>query len=311
MKHKISFLLPAHNEGKIIAKTLANLMNLSYDNYEVIIGLDGCTDDTENIVKTCDLLYPGKLRYFKLNLRQGKPAVINSIIKHATGDIIIINDADWIFRVESQEAIERFLSTFDDPSVGGICENNALEFEEIRLRTGNLGFKMVAYSSQLWYEYQKKEFTSTEGNMGYLNEPAMFLTNVFRKTLFKPNESLGDDFERTNDILDTGKKIVIPLDEDSPRFIPVYDSISIKDLFKLKIRTAIAREQVQSKRPLPKYYYPKAVWYILSRSWKYGIGVGLMMIFWIALTTCATFIGKFKYKRGVSTKEGWKLRVKR
>ena len=48
---KISFLIAAHNEEKIIGKTLENLLRLPYSNFEVIIGLDGCTDNTEKIVK--------------------------------------------------------------------------------------------------------------------------------------------------------------------------------------------------------------------------------------------------------------------
>ena len=48
---KLSFLIPAHNEEKIISKTLNNLINLPYENYEVLVGLDGCTDRTEEIVK--------------------------------------------------------------------------------------------------------------------------------------------------------------------------------------------------------------------------------------------------------------------
>jgi len=49
---KISFLISAHNEEKIIGRTLENLINLPYENYEIILGLDGCTDNTERIVKS-------------------------------------------------------------------------------------------------------------------------------------------------------------------------------------------------------------------------------------------------------------------
>lgn len=307
---KISFLMAAHNEEKIIAKSLSNLSNLPYANYEIIVGLDGCTDNTEEIVKSFEKK-SRKIRHFNLNLRQGKPAVINAIIRKASGDIIIINDADWIFRVKNKESLERFLSVFQNKKIGGISEANALEFVPEKLKQGNLGFKMVAYSSQLWYEYQKKNFTRKENNLLYLKEPTMFLTNIFRRSLYKPNVSLGDDFERTRDIMDSGYKIVISLDENSPRFIPVYNKIYIKDLFKLKIRTAIAREQIKSEQKVGvKNYYLPAVLFILRKSWSYGISVGFMMLFWVFLTTIATFVGKFK-SRKTSTKEGWAMRMRR
>ncbi len=47
---KISFLMAAHNEEKIIGEALDSLSKIPYENYEVIIGLDGCTDGTEGIV---------------------------------------------------------------------------------------------------------------------------------------------------------------------------------------------------------------------------------------------------------------------
>ncbi len=71
---KISFLIPAHNEEKIIGKTLDNLFNLPYNNYEVIIGLDGCTDNTEQIVRKFRKK-SNRFGYYKFDLRKGKPAV--------------------------------------------------------------------------------------------------------------------------------------------------------------------------------------------------------------------------------------------
>ena len=309
---KLSFLMAAHNEEKIIAQTLSNLANLPYSNYEVIIGLDGCTDRTEEIVKSFEKKSK-KIRHYNLNLRQGKPAVINTIIKKATGNIIIINDADWIFKVKNPETLKKFLSLFDNPKIGGIVEANALEFIPEKIKTGNLGYKMVAYSSQLWYEYQKKAFTKKENAFLYLKEPTMFLTNIFRRKLYKPNISLGDDFERTRDIMDEGYKIVISLDEDAPRFIPVYNKVSLKDLFKQKMRTSIAREQLKEKKmPLPKNYYLSSVFYIFKNSWKFGIKAGFITTFWIAMTITATFISKIKSKfKKTSTKEGWTMRMQR
>jgi len=309
---KISFLIAAHNEEKIIAQPLENLLRLPYKNYEVLVGLDGCTDKTEEIIKR----FSRKskiIKYYKLNIRKGKPAVINTIIKKASGDIIIIHDADWIFQVKNKESLKKFISIFNDKKIGGISEADALEFEKNKIKSGNLGFRMVAYSSQLWYKYQKNTFTRKRGNLLYLEEPTMFLTNIFRRTLFKPNVSLGDDFERTKDIMDRGYKIAIPLD-DAPRFIPVYDKVSISDLFRQKIRTAIAREQLKETRkmPLPKNYYLSSLFYIFKNSWKYGIKAGLMVSFWIALTTIATIISKIKSKfKKIGTREGWTMRAER
>ncbi|MFA6889259.1 MAG: glycosyltransferase, partial [Candidatus Woesearchaeota archaeon] len=83
-KNKISFVIPAHNEEKIIGKTLSNLYKLPYEKYEVLIGLDGCTDKTEDIAKSFTKK-SGKFKYFKMKSRSGKPDVIDYLIKKSKG----------------------------------------------------------------------------------------------------------------------------------------------------------------------------------------------------------------------------------
>ena len=72
-----------------------------------------------------------RIKYYKLNLRRGKPAVIDRIIKYAKGEIIIINDADWIFSVKDKESFYDFISAFDDEKIGGIAESFPIEWSDI------------------------------------------------------------------------------------------------------------------------------------------------------------------------------------
>src|SRR3989344_7828448 len=192
---KISFLVAAHNEEKIIAKTLLNLLNLPYDNYEVLIGLDGCTDKTEEIVRGFTKKSK-KIRYFSLNLRKGKPEVIDFLMKKTTGEIVIINDADWIFTLDGNEKLEEYLSVFKDKKIGGIAESFPVEWDKKKIKSGNIGFRIVAYGTYFWFEFQKKKFAAERKGKLYVENPKMFLTNVFRRKLYKKSLSLGDDFER-------------------------------------------------------------------------------------------------------------------
>ena len=224
-QYKISFLIPAHNEEKIIATTISHLLKIPYDNYEIILGLDGCTDKTEDIVKNfCNK--SNKVRYYKLNLRQGKPAVIDSIIKKAGGEIIFINDADWMYGIKNKKIFEEFLSVFNDKKIGGIAESFPAEWHQNMLKKGDIGYKMEAYSSYFWLKYQKQRFTYKKGKLRYLKEPTMFLTNIFRKKLYKPNFSLGDDFERTSHIMKNRYQVVLFDNPDMPRIKTTYQEIS-------------------------------------------------------------------------------------
>ena len=307
---KLSFLIAAHNEEKIISKTLDNLINLPYKNYEVILGLDGCTDKTEEIVKSF-MKKSKKIRYYKLNLRQGKPEVIDTIIKKAKGEIIIINDADWIFRVKDEKDLQELLKPFQDPKIGGIAESFPTEWDKENLKIANIGYKLIAYSTLFWFEFQKKNLTKKYKNWLILKEPTMFLTNIFRKELYKKNLTLGDDFERTRAIMDKGKDIAIFTNPKLPRMIASYSTIKIKDIFKQKVRTRLARKQLEKteKMKLSNSTYPyKSVSYILKRGWKSGLYLGFLVSFWTFIMAYGYIIAKFK---STDTRKGWQLRAER
>jgi glycosyltransferase involved in cell wall biosynthesis len=307
---KLSFIIAAHNEEKIIENTILNLLKIPYSNYEILIGLDGCTDNTEEIVEKLSKNF-SKVKYRKLNLREGKPRVVDEMIKKAKGEIIIINDADWIFRVKNKESFDEFFSVFEDLKIGGIAESFPAEWHVDRLKAGDLGYRMEAYSSYLWYEFQKDNFTYKKNNLRYLKVPKMFMTNIFRKELYKKNYSLGDDFERTYDIMSGGHKIVIFENEEIPRIATTYTSTSLRDLFRQKVRTSIARDQLKDLKKsdvnIENYYLP-VIKYIFKNSWKLGINIGLMMSLWIFISTSSVILSKFK---SFGTKEGWNIRIKR
>lgn len=313
MNKKISFLMAVHNEEKILPKSLTALLKIPYNNYEIIVGLDGCTDRSEEIAKEF-AKKSKKIRYYKLNLRQGKPAVIDSIIKKAKGEIIFINDADWLFEAGSRKKFEDFLGVFNDSKVGGIAEAFPVEWHKDTLAKSNFGYKMEAYSTYLWIEFQKEKFSEKDkdnGSIRVVKEPSMFLTNIFRKKLYDRNFSLGDDFERTYSIMKKDYKVVLFEDENVPRIKTAYNTIKVRDIFRLKIRTAIARKQLSSRKVfkigLTNYYIP-AIFYIFKESVKKGPDWAFINSYWIILTCIATVIASFKR---VSTREGWKIRLKR
>jgi cellulose synthase/poly-beta-1,6-N-acetylglucosamine synthase-like glycosyltransferase len=307
MNPELSFLIPAHNEEKIISKTLNNLVSLPYKNYEVLIGLDGCTDRTEEIVdKFVNRL--NNFKKYKLKSRNGKPEVVDSLIKKSTGEIIIINDADWIFKVDSEEKLSEFFGVFNDSKIGGIAESFPVEWDEDKLRKGNFWYKSVAYGNYFWIQSQKDLFSKKRGGLIYINESGMFLTNIFRKDLYKKNVSLGDDFERTRDVKNQGFEIVVFNDESSPRMIASYENISFRDLLKQKIRTSIARKQVSKKEEDFAKYQNKIGRQILIKSWREGILPGVYATSWLAVTLLGSLIAKSK---NVGTKEGWTMRAER
>jgi glycosyltransferase involved in cell wall biosynthesis len=95
---KLTIIIPAYNEGKTIHFILEKILSVQLINNidkEIIIVNDCSTDDTENAIQSFIIENPGKdIQYYKHEINQGKGAAIHTGIQKATGDFVIVQDAD-------------------------------------------------------------------------------------------------------------------------------------------------------------------------------------------------------------------------
>lgn len=92
---KLSIIIPAYNEEKTIGEVLKRLSKLKVGKVvkEIIVVDDGSTDNTLSVIS--NFKYPiSNFKIIKHKKNQGKGAAVQSGIKEATGDIILIQDAD-------------------------------------------------------------------------------------------------------------------------------------------------------------------------------------------------------------------------
>ena len=308
---KISFIMSVYNEERIIKNALDNFkkINSFKRDIEFIIGLDGCTDKTLDIIKEYKFV-----RYTNFKNRNGKHFIIKELIKKAKGDIIIIQDADWTFNVNTKHDIDTILLWFKDQNLGGIAESYPVEYDLKRLNNiKSLGFLGSAWANYFWMDFQRKRFTVKKKNKLYVNPKIRnfpFLVNIFRKNLYIKNITLGDDFERSLDILNKGYSIIVLEDPNMPRMIASYDTIRIKDLFRQKLRTSIARDQIFKKYnikvTLLNFYIP-LFFYTLINCYKIKRIRSIFALFIWLFIMLITIIFKSKEK---STKDGWLMRAK-
>lgn len=95
---KLSVIIPAYNEEKTIWKVLEKLKSVDLIGdfkKELVIVNDCSTDNTESVAKRFVAENPDlEISYFRHEYNQGKGAALHTGIRKATGDYVIVQDAD-------------------------------------------------------------------------------------------------------------------------------------------------------------------------------------------------------------------------
>ncbi|MEK6943386.1 MAG: glycosyltransferase family 2 protein [Nanoarchaeota archaeon] len=101
---KLSVIIPAYNEAGTIADVIRKVKNAKLENIskEIIIVDDASTDGTEKIL--AKIKDPSiKIIRHKNNL--GKGAAIRTALKHVTGDMVIVQDADLEYNPNEYQSL--------------------------------------------------------------------------------------------------------------------------------------------------------------------------------------------------------------
>ncbi len=96
--NRLSIVIPAYNEGRTIHFILDKIKQVTLlDNLEkeIILVNDCSTDSTEDSILSYIAQNPSlTIQYVKHQVNKGKGAALHTGIAHATGEIIVIQDAD-------------------------------------------------------------------------------------------------------------------------------------------------------------------------------------------------------------------------
>jgi peptidoglycan-N-acetylglucosamine deacetylase len=115
---RVSVLVPAYDEERVIASTLTSVLRSDYPDFEVIVVDDGSRDMTSEIVETHFARDP-RVRLFR-QPNQGKSAALNRAVAEADGEILLTIDADTQIDATTMWKLVRH---FVDHDVAGVAGN--------------------------------------------------------------------------------------------------------------------------------------------------------------------------------------------
>lgn len=174
----LTLLICAHNEEAVIRERVENALAMDYptDRMQILIASDGSDDGTAHIVRAFDK----RITFLDFSTRRGKAATLNHAIQHATGEIVLLSDANTVIQ---SAAARRLVRWFVDPSVGVVCG-------KLQIRDSHTGMNVdgAYWKYETFLKTQENRLGALLGSNGAIY--------AIRRSLFEPipANTIVDDF---------------------------------------------------------------------------------------------------------------------
>ena len=106
----VSILLASYSGHRFIKESLDSILNQTYDQFEILIGLNGENSETKKILENYS---DPRIRIFDYGDDKGKAKTLNKLIKEAKYEIIGIQDDDDIWIREKLKTQIGLLEEYD------------------------------------------------------------------------------------------------------------------------------------------------------------------------------------------------------
>ncbi|EOC7459407.1 glycosyltransferase [Vibrio cholerae] len=101
----VTVYIPSHNRSELLSRAILSVKNQTYKNIELIIFLDGCNDDSEDMISKIDFSDIYKVKVIKSITSKGACFARNRCIEISEGDYITGLDDDDLFEATRIECL--------------------------------------------------------------------------------------------------------------------------------------------------------------------------------------------------------------
>lgn len=145
----VSIMVPAHNESKVIGRTVESLLNFDYpkDKYEIIVVNDNSSDNSHQILADIQHRYPDR-RLIVLNTDhitggKGKSNALNLGFEKASGELLAIYDAD---NTPERDALRYLVSEIvHDEKLGAVIGKFRTRNKNVNLLTRFINIETLSF----------------------------------------------------------------------------------------------------------------------------------------------------------------------
>lgn len=115
---KVTVVIPAYNEEKVVIRTVQSILDSDYQNLCVIAVDDGSTDQTYKVL--LDNFSNNERVSVLTQENSGKSEALNLGISYANSEIVVTLDADTLFQ---KDTVSELAAHFENPKIGAVAGN--------------------------------------------------------------------------------------------------------------------------------------------------------------------------------------------
>jgi cellulose synthase/poly-beta-1,6-N-acetylglucosamine synthase-like glycosyltransferase len=198
IKGLVTIGIAAHNEEKVIVRSLDSIRQSSYPHIEVLVSDDGSQDMTRQLVRDYIQRHPDmNLRVFRMRKNVGKGHALNTVLKrYARGEFVMTLDADSLVRPDT---VTNSVEYFQDPAIVGVAANVQIITEPTVLGMLQKFEHMIGYRAKKTYSWLNCEFVV--GGVA-----STYRLRVLREVGFYSTDTVTEDIDLSAKIISRGNR---------------------------------------------------------------------------------------------------------
>ena len=128
----VTVILPTHNRRMMLEKAIRSVLNQDYQNFELIIVLDSCSDDSASILNKYS---DSRIQLIDTDVNIGGAQARNLGIKAANGEYVAFLDDDDVWKKNKLSNQLKIFKRYNDTAIvsTGYDENNGQNIQEIKI----------------------------------------------------------------------------------------------------------------------------------------------------------------------------------